>query len=452
MRLAESITTKNITSVDEVQSVDNTDKVFVNDNGSFKQISVSNLMKQAPSGVTEETDPTVSEWAKQPTKPSYTADEVGALPVGTKIPTKTSDLTNDSGYLTQIPEEYVTETELGQKGYVIEDDIPEKLPSPGTLTFTGAVNDTYDGSADKTINIPTGGGGGGTSDYNALANKPKLNGVEIAGNKTSTDYKIVSSEQGIENNGKFLGIGADGNVTPVDKPTYTADEVGARPDTWTPSAEDVGALPNNTKIPSKTSDLENDSGFITNSDIPEKLPNPQKIIFTGAVSAEYDGSSQQTINIPTGGGSDPYTLPIMSDTQLGGGKAVEKTDEDVPVAVDPSTGQLFVPTYPESGSGASGITVKTMQNTDTAVTLPEETPYDLYIFPEMVTLAVTIANENTDVHFFFDSGTTATVFSLQAQDGGQIYTDAYSIDANMRYEVSVLHNVAYIKGVSTNEA
>ena len=331
MRLAESITTKNITSVDEVQSVDNTDKVFVNDNGSFKQISVSNLMKQAPSGVTEETDPTVSEWAKQPTKPSYTADEVGALPVGTKIPTKTSDLTNDSGYLTQIPEEYVTETELGQKGYVIEDDIPEKLPSPGILTFTGAVNDTYDGSANKTINIPTGGGEGGTSDYNALANKPKLNGVEIAGNKTSTDYKIVSSEQGIENNGKFLGVGVDGNVTPVDKPTYTADEVGARPDTWTPSAEDVGALPNNTEIPSKTSDLENDSGFITNSDIPKKLPNPQKIIFTGAVTAEYDGSLQQTINIPTGGGSGGTTdynnlsnKPQLNGVTLEGNKTLDQ--------------------------------------------------------------------------------------------------------------------------------
>lgn len=331
MRLAESITTKDITTVDEVQSVDNTDKVFVNDNGSFKQISVSNLMKQAPSGVTEETDPTVSEWAKQPTKPSYTADEVGALPVGTKIPTKTSDLINDSGYLTQIPEEYVTETELGQKGYVIEDDIPEKLPSPGILTFTGAVNDTYDGSANKTINIPTGGGEGGTSDYNALANKPKLNGVEIAGNKTSTDYKIVSSEQGIENNGKFLGVGVDGNVTPVDKPTYTADEVGARPDTWTPSAEDVGALPNDTEIPSKTSDLKNDSGFITNSDIPEKLPNPQKIIFTGAVSAEYDGSSQQTINIPIGGGSGGATdynnlsnKPQLNGVTLEGNKTLDQ--------------------------------------------------------------------------------------------------------------------------------
>ena len=107
---------------------------------------------------------------------------------------------------------------------------------------------------------------------------------------------------------------------------------------------------------------------------------------------------------------------------------------------------------PKGDPGSSEITVKTMQNTDTAVTLPEETPYDLYIFPEMSELSVTIADENTDVHLFFDSGATATTFSLQAQGGGKIYTDAYSIDANMRYEVSVLHNVAYIKGVSMSEA
>ena len=34
------------------------------------------------------------------------------------------------------------------------------------------------------------GGGGGTSDYNALTNKPTLNGVKISGDKTSADYKI----------------------------------------------------------------------------------------------------------------------------------------------------------------------------------------------------------------------------------------------------------------------
>ena len=161
---------------------------------------------------------------------------------------------------------------------------------------------------------------------------------------------------------------------------------------------------------------------------------------------------QINLGIPKGESSegDSYTLPIMTSAQLGGGKAVEKTDEDVPVAVDPSTGQLFVPTYPESTGGSADIPRQEMQNTDTTVTLD---PNKLYVFPEMTSLTVTLGTpSNTDIvnewHWFFDSGETACVFSLQNQDGSQVYTDAYSIDANMRYEVSVLNSVAYIKGVA----
>lgn len=36
----------------------------------------------------------------------------------------------------------------------------------------------------------TGGGSGGTTNYNDLTNKPTINGVEVSGNKTSADYKI----------------------------------------------------------------------------------------------------------------------------------------------------------------------------------------------------------------------------------------------------------------------
>lgn len=43
----------------------------------------------------------------------------------------------------------------------------------------------------------------------------------------------------------------------------SAADVGARPSNWMPSASDVGALPANTSIPKNTSDLTNDSGFIT---------------------------------------------------------------------------------------------------------------------------------------------------------------------------------------------
>lgn len=59
-----------------------------------------------------ETDPTVPSWAKQSSKPSYTAVEVGALPSTTVIPTKTSDLTNDSNYITTQYIENKTDYEI----------------------------------------------------------------------------------------------------------------------------------------------------------------------------------------------------------------------------------------------------------------------------------------------------------------------------------------------------
>lgn len=63
-----------------------------------------------------ETDPTVPQWAKQPSKPSYTAREVGALPDTTEIPSKTSDLVNDSGFLTQHQSltNYYTKTQVDE--------------------------------------------------------------------------------------------------------------------------------------------------------------------------------------------------------------------------------------------------------------------------------------------------------------------------------------------------
>lgn len=62
--------------------------------------AVGEYMQEHP---LEETDPTVPDWAKKPEKPTYTAEDVGALPDSTKIPTKTSELENDSGFLESPP-------------------------------------------------------------------------------------------------------------------------------------------------------------------------------------------------------------------------------------------------------------------------------------------------------------------------------------------------------------
>ena len=43
------------------------------------------------------------------------------------IPTRTSQLENDSGYITNIPNEYITETELNAKGYTTEQYVDDAV-------------------------------------------------------------------------------------------------------------------------------------------------------------------------------------------------------------------------------------------------------------------------------------------------------------------------------------
>lgn len=64
------------------------------------------------------------------------------------------------------------------KEWIKVPDTPTKLPNPNALSFTGAIQAIYDGSAPITVNIPTGGGGSITIDdhldlnsTNAVQNK-----------------------------------------------------------------------------------------------------------------------------------------------------------------------------------------------------------------------------------------------------------------------------------------
>ena len=43
------------------------------------------------------------------------------------------------------------------------------------------------------IELDVGGGGGGTTDYNSLSNKPSLNGKTLAGDLTSQDVDVESN-------------------------------------------------------------------------------------------------------------------------------------------------------------------------------------------------------------------------------------------------------------------
>ena len=75
------------------------------------------------------------------------------------IPTKTSQLTNDSGYITSVPSEYVTENELIAKSYATETYVQNKIAeaslSGGEVDLSGyATKDDLNTKADKSA-IPT---------------------------------------------------------------------------------------------------------------------------------------------------------------------------------------------------------------------------------------------------------------------------------------------------------
>ena len=79
-----------------------------------------------------ETDPTVPKWAKEKTKPNYTASEVGALPANTRIPSTVAEM-SDSG-------DYAKKSDLTNKVSKSGDTMTGKLTVPQVETGTGNSN------------------------------------------------------------------------------------------------------------------------------------------------------------------------------------------------------------------------------------------------------------------------------------------------------------------------
>lgn len=76
-------------------------------------------------------------------------------------------------------------------------------------------------------------------------------------------------------------------------------------------------------------------------------------------------------------------------------------------------------------------------------------PNVLYVFPEMESLTIYLGQANpsaaAEYHFFFTSGQTPTNLTMNG-----VLSDAVAIEANKKYEVSILESVACIKGVPLN--
>lgn len=175
--------------------------------------------------ITEEEDPTVPDWAKEPTKPTYTAEEVGALPDDTVIPTvptNVSAFTNDAGYITQNIK-------------VIDADVVENFSIP-YADVSRYVNE-YDEVLLKY--------GGRTYRYFGI--------VSTYHYFTATYYTTLYYYRVSTSN--VSGMGS--RTVPATSSTYSASSTSAM--TGIAVAQALATI----DVPTKTSDLENDSGFIT---------------------------------------------------------------------------------------------------------------------------------------------------------------------------------------------
>lgn len=101
----------------------------------------------------------VPEWSKQPNKPAYTAEEVGALPADTKIPSNTSDLNNDSGFLTEVPDTYLTKEDAKKEyqpvgDYPTKEEVQEGYQPKGDYVTKAAADKAYQPAGDYLKIIP----------------------------------------------------------------------------------------------------------------------------------------------------------------------------------------------------------------------------------------------------------------------------------------------------------
>lgn len=238
----------------------------------------------------------ISAWAKASTKPTYTASEVGALPDTTQIPTKVSDLTNDSGFITGYTETDPTVPAWAKAASKPTYTAAEVGALPNTTTIPSKTSDLTNDSGfitGYTETDPT------VPSWAKASTKPTYTAAEVGALPDDTVIPTVPTKvSAFQNDAGYLTSYTETDPTVPSwakqstKPSYTAAE--------------VGALPNTTHIPTNTSDLTNDSGFITgytetDPTVPAWAKASSKPTYTAAeVGAQSELTSAQLAAVNSG--------------------------------------------------------------------------------------------------------------------------------------------------------
>lgn len=193
-----------------------------------------------------------------------------------EIPTKVSQLENDSEYLSEVPEEYVTDEELEAKGYLTQELEPQFAASAAKNINQQDI-DNWNNKVDKQAGM-------GLSEQNfSIEEKAKLAGL--------TNYNDSAVRQLITN----LDSEVEKKANKTDIP-------------------DISGKADKTEIPTRVSQLENDSGYLNS--LPENLVTEQELEDKGYLTefTETDPTVPSWAKQPT---KPTYTLEELGAESAG---------------------------------------------------------------------------------------------------------------------------------------
>lgn len=203
--------------------------------------------------LTSETDPTVPSWAKAETKPSYTADEVGVIPTGGLKTINGQTLEGDGNIVIDSPEGGITDSPLDGKLYGRKDGSWAEVVIPTVDVDKAYVDSALGNKLDKSV-------------YESeKANFVTNTTLEEYATKDELNNKLDSATY----NSEKTGFATKSEISDMLTKTEASSTYQIKGDyALKNEIPDTSNLASKSELPTKTSDLTNDSGYITS--IPEE--------------------------------------------------------------------------------------------------------------------------------------------------------------------------------------
>ena len=170
----------------------------------------------------------VSEWNNKSTF-SGNYNDLTNKPTIPTIPTNISSFTNDSGYITSIPSEYITDSELTAKGYATEDYVDEAMDNLSELKINIVNGLTF---ANAYINYNNGDYVSGGSAYACQEYIPVISGAtyEVSGISNIVRIAYYDSSKAYMN--QYIDNTPTFNFTPPSNASYIRVHVDSNSNAW----------------------------------------------------------------------------------------------------------------------------------------------------------------------------------------------------------------------------